>query len=473
MLTLSAGANAPVSERAFATTVTWDARPGAPAVDVCALLLGTDGRVRSDADFVFYNQPTGGNGAVRCTASDAPGQACVRVALDVLPADVARVLVAASTDGRAFADVAGLRTEVTALGAGFAATCAVTATGPETVLVLAEFYRRGAAWKIRAVGQGYASGLAGLAQDYGVTVDDDSHEAAPTPHAPTPAAVPPRPSTPPPLPARPAAPPPTPGPALGGFPPAADSARLSDRALALRMEYRKRDAAAAMAACGLSGLRARIVVAMDASADMADIIRPPQARRPGGLTLQERMENHAAITALIERLAAVAACAADDAEAEVWAYVNRHTRLRRKLSVAELPYWLKSDRLHALRHGFIPNQARVAHELADTYDAPAGSRPTLVLFFTASDLTDSAPLARTLTEAAALPVFWQFIGLGPTAFTTLRQVVTDLPARPADNCDFLALDEPGLITDPALFPELFAAYARWLTAATASGITRF
>ncbi|NUS55859.1 MAG: hypothetical protein HOV66_13535 [Streptomycetaceae bacterium] len=501
MLTLGAGANTPVPMGTFETTVTWDACPGSPAVDVCALLLGPDGKVRSDADFVFYNQPTDAHGAVRCLAatSDAPGLARIRVALGTVPEDVDRILVAASTDGRAFTEVTGLRTEVTAFAAtvtatataasDFAATCAVTGTGPETVLILAEFYRRGPVWKIRAVGQGYASGLAGLAEDYGVTVDDDgSGGSGPTavrpttPQEATSAAIPLRPLAPPPprpplpplpaLPPRPTSSPPIPGSTPGGLPPAADTSRLSDRALAQRMEHRKRDAASAMTACGLSGHRARIVIAMDASPEMTDITRPSQARR-SGLTLQQHMENHVAITALIERLAAVAACAADDAEAEVWAYVNRHTRMRRKLSVDELPYWRKTDRLRSLRHGFTPDQPRIAHELAATYDAPAGSRPTLVLFFTASDITTPAPLTRTFTETAALPLFWQFIGLGPTPFTTLEQTVRALPPRPADNCDFFALDTPGRITDQVLFPELFAAYARWLRSATAAGIARF
>jgi hypothetical protein len=98
-----------------------------------------------------------------------------------------------------------------------------------------------------------------------------------------------------------------------------------------------------------------------------------------------------------------------------------------------------------------------------------------MLFFTASDLTTPAPLTRTLTETAALPLFWQFIGLGPTNLTTLQQTLTDLPDRadrPTDNCAFFAFDAPGHITDAALFPELFAAHGRWLTTATATEIAR-
>src|SRR5690606_40382515 len=72
----------------------------------------------------------------------------------------------------------------------------------ETAFVLGELYRRQGAWKFRAVGQGYDSGLAGLATDYGITVDDPGRQAAPPPPAQQAAPpVPPQPSAPPPPPA--------------------------------------------------------------------------------------------------------------------------------------------------------------------------------------------------------------------------------------------------------------------------------
>ena len=84
--------------------------------------------------------------------------------------------------------------------------------GPETALVVVEVYRRGGAWKVRAVGQGYANGLAGIATDFGVNVEEPAaaapQAAAPQPpHArrrppPTRRVTAPPPRRPPPAPAR-------------------------------------------------------------------------------------------------------------------------------------------------------------------------------------------------------------------------------------------------------------------------------
>lgn len=155
------------------------------AIDVSAVLLTAARKVRDDSDLVFYNHPAQDGITV-----NGP---CVTADFGRVPAAVHTVAVVASIDAdrpeAVFDGGSGLRVDVTSGGAR------VSYTPPplrqsETVVVLAEFYRRGDAWKVRAVGQGYASGLAGLAQDFGVTVDDPGpSQPAPTrTSAPTPAA---------------------------------------------------------------------------------------------------------------------------------------------------------------------------------------------------------------------------------------------------------------------------------------------
>ncbi|MBB4717094.1 tellurite resistance protein TerA [Streptomyces luteogriseus] len=183
-----------------------------PDADTSALLL-VSGKVRSDADFVFYNQPAHSSGAVRHEGKrDAGGRVT-----DTLLVDLARVepeietlVLAASSEGGAFGQVPDLYIEVqdAAQGTPVARFDNPGAT-TETAFVLGEFYRRQGAWKFRAVGQGYSSGLEGLATDYGITVDEPQ-QAAPAPVvAPAPPAAPPAAAyTPPPMPR--SAPPPPP-----------------------------------------------------------------------------------------------------------------------------------------------------------------------------------------------------------------------------------------------------------------------
>ncbi|MFF9117946.1 TerD family protein [Streptomyces massasporeus] len=210
---MSKGSNTPVPTAALRVELGWRTGPSVPDADASALLL-VSGKVRSDADFVFYNQPAHSSGAVRHEGKrDAGGRVT-----DTLLVDLARVepeietlVLAASSDGGAFGQVPDLYIEVqdAAQGAPVARFENPGAT-TETAFVLGEFYRRQGAWKFRAVGQGYSSGLEGLATDYGITVDEPQ-QAAPAPApvtAPAPPAAPPAAAyTPPPMP-RSATPPP-------------------------------------------------------------------------------------------------------------------------------------------------------------------------------------------------------------------------------------------------------------------------
>ncbi|MEU1101845.1 TerD family protein [Streptomyces tibetensis] len=203
------GSNTPVPTAALRVELGWRTGAGVPDTDASALLL-VSGKVRSDADFVFYNQPAHSSGAIRHEGKRTTDG---RVT-DMLLVDLARVepaidtvVLAASADGGTFGQVPDLYIEVqdAAQGTPVARFDNPGAT-TETAFVLGEFYRRQGAWKFRAVGQGYSSGLEGLATDYGITVDEPQ-QAAPAPATAPPAAAPPAAYPPPPMP-QPAAPPP-------------------------------------------------------------------------------------------------------------------------------------------------------------------------------------------------------------------------------------------------------------------------
>ncbi|MEF3117135.1 TerD family protein [Streptomyces chrestomyceticus] len=187
------GSNVAVPATSVRLELGWRTGPGTPDVDASALLLTAAGKVRDDADFVFYNQPAHASGAVRHEGKRSAGDTAadsLSVDLARLEPAVERVVLAASADGGAFGQVAGLHIRVLDAGSGaeLARFDSQDATA-ETAFVLGELYRRQGAWKFRAVGQGYATGLAGLATDFGISVEEEppAPAAAPAP----PAAVPP------------------------------------------------------------------------------------------------------------------------------------------------------------------------------------------------------------------------------------------------------------------------------------------
>lgn len=212
------GSNVPVPAPAVRVELGWQAAPGTPDVDASALLL-VSGKVRDDGDFVFYNQAAHASGAVRHEGKRPAGGAmtdCLAVDLAAVEPAVDKVVLAASADGGSFGGVPGLHIRVLdAAGGAELARFDSQDAGAETAFVLGELYRREGAWKFRAVGQGYDTGLAGLATDFGISVEEP---AAPQPPAPAPAPAAPAPPPPAMAPAPPMAPPP-PAPAPPMAPP--------------------------------------------------------------------------------------------------------------------------------------------------------------------------------------------------------------------------------------------------------------
>jgi stress response protein SCP2 len=158
-MNLTAGQNVAITATSIGVRLQ---QPGGAQVDLVALLLDERGQVKADSDFVFYNAPHHPSGAVTLT------EHALGVDLRLLPQGVERVIVAANSDGESRLD--GL----TVLVEGDeTSTFAPSSLAGLPTAVLLEFYRRGGGWRIRAVGQGWAEGLAGLAREYGVNVDAD------------------------------------------------------------------------------------------------------------------------------------------------------------------------------------------------------------------------------------------------------------------------------------------------------------
>ncbi|MFD5378655.1 TerD family protein [Streptomyces griseoincarnatus] len=179
-------------------------------LDVSGLLLTADGKVRSDDDFIFYNQPTGPGVTYRSGGGTAPDAVTVDTA--AVPPGIEKIVVTASPDaaGQTFQGIEPTATVRDGDTGAVLATFTPPQLGSETALVVVEIYLRNGAWKVRAVGQGYANGLAGIATDFGVSVEEPAAPAQPVaPQAPPPAppaAAPQAPSAPAAPPAPPAAP---------------------------------------------------------------------------------------------------------------------------------------------------------------------------------------------------------------------------------------------------------------------------
>ena len=173
---LSRGANAPVPDGPLDIAVA-GALQG--SVDLMVFQLGQDRRVRSDADFVFFNQPTSAEGAVRLVAGDR-----ISVDLPQVPGAIDVLAVAVALDDGVGGSLAGIPAlGVSVFGGGQSVQATATGFTSERAAVLVEIYRRQGGWKVRNVSAGWAAGLPALAREHGVSVDDSPPAAGHQPPA--------------------------------------------------------------------------------------------------------------------------------------------------------------------------------------------------------------------------------------------------------------------------------------------------
>ncbi|MEP7765966.1 TerD family protein [Sanguibacter sp. 25GB23B1] len=189
-VSLTKGGNVSLTKEAPGLTAVtiglgWDIRSTTGAdfdLDASAILAGTNGRVISDGHFVFFNNLTSVDGSVQHTGDNTTGEGdgddeAINVNLAAVPAEVDKIVFPvsiydAATRQQSFGQVrnAFIRVVNQAGGAELARYDLSEDASTETAMVFGELYRNGAEWKFRAVGQGYAEGLAGIARDFGVNV---------------------------------------------------------------------------------------------------------------------------------------------------------------------------------------------------------------------------------------------------------------------------------------------------------------
>ncbi|WP_329055560.1 TerD family protein [Streptomyces violaceus] len=167
----------------------WSSPTGEGDADVSVLLLDAGGKVRSDADFYFYNNPVAADGSVQLLGKEPTGDGSEdRISFDLtaVPADVERIVVAASRyEGARFGELDDLQVTLADAVGESLLRFVIEDAGEVSAIIFGELYRRAEEWKFRAVGQGYESGLAGLATDFGVDIEDDEAEPGTDPETET------------------------------------------------------------------------------------------------------------------------------------------------------------------------------------------------------------------------------------------------------------------------------------------------
>ncbi len=189
-ISLSKGGNVSLTKSAPGLTkiligLGWDTRATDGAafdLDASAFLLNAGGKVRSDADFIFFNQSTSADGSVQHMGDNTTGAGdgddeVIKVDLSAVPAEVDKIAVSvtiheaeARKQNFGMVSQAFVRVVNEADGAEIVRYDLSEDFSVETALIFGEVYRNSGEWKFRAVGQGFQGGLAAMAKNYGVNV---------------------------------------------------------------------------------------------------------------------------------------------------------------------------------------------------------------------------------------------------------------------------------------------------------------
>jgi stress response protein SCP2 len=416
MVTLSRGANTTLPSGVVTVAVTGTV-PG--TVDVVAFLLGDDRKTRSDADFIFFNQPRSADGAVVLS-----GGTMLTADLARVPADVHTIAVAVACDER-FSSALSALPELAATASGNDTEVELPASGlsTERAAVLGEIYRRGGEWKVRNVSAGWDRGFADLVREHGVDVDDEPGATPPVAEVPTVRSV-------------------------------AGEEKLSLEKRQ-RLDMRKREVHKVLLSKNATGVRARVILVID---------------KTGSMTKQY---SGRVVHRVVERMLAVATQIDDDGQLEPYMYARKFARVP-DISVTNVESWT-DEFLHLSGvHGGIDYDAigasndelPIMNEILNTI---VPGRPVLVLFFTDGGFRKKVPISELMRTASSAPVFWQFVGIGRANYGVLERL-DDMEGRVVDNAGFFALDDIDQVSDDDLYQRLLSEIPDWLRAATSAGI---
>ncbi|SCB84022.1 MULTISPECIES: VWA domain-containing protein [unclassified Gordonia (in: high G+C Gram-positive bacteria)] len=395
-------------------------------LDLLAFQLTTGSRVRDDHDFVYYNQPSSPEGAVRLADGGE-----IEIRLHAVPEDVERIAVAVASDRPLGAST--LTAQIRAADVVIDAPADGLTT--EHAAVLVEIYRRNGSWKARSESAGWDAGFPALVRSLGVTVDDDP-DISPAEQPGTPDRDP-----------------------MIRTVHGEDRLSLEKRQV---LDLRKKAVHRVLLTKGVAGRDARVIMVIDKTLSMSALYRRRTVHR------------------VVERMIPVATQLDSDGNLETYLYARRFAKLP-DVTVANAELWIDTFVHLRGRHGapLCPDIDYDEHIGGANEELPImrailddlqGDQPVLVLFFTDGGFHSRVAAIRALiAEAAARPVFWQFIGLGDNNFGTLTSLDT-MTGRVVDNAGFFQVEDIDERSDDQLYADVLGEFGEWMTAAGELGI---
>ena len=384
------------------------------AIDVSCFGLDAEQKLADERYMTFFNQPTTPCGGVRLLSSDHAATT-FQVRLDVLPANIDRLVITLAIDGNgtmrqlqcgcALRFITGTTTsaELAFNGQDFL---------DEKALMLADIYRKDTTWRFCATGQGFNGGLAALVRHFGGSVVEPEIPPAPVARISLEKKV------------------------------AEQAPQLVSLAKKAQLSLEKK--------C-LTDVQAQVALVLDASGSMSQLYSRGEVQK------------------VLDRILPLAIHFDDDGCLDSWAFASKPKQLETVSARNYMGYIARNDIMGIRGIGYGNNEPLVIEDIVKYYRKSANRLPTYVVFISDGGIYENAKIEKLLREAAALPIFWQFVGIGGGNYGVLESL-DDMAGRVVDNCNFFSLDDLNQVGEQELYDRLLNEFPQWLRAARVKGI---
>lgn len=383
-------------------------------IDYVCFGVDANGKLSDDRYMIFFNQP-----ASPCNSVKQSNGGDFQLALASLPASIDRLVFTASIDGAgAMSDIQASHFSIKDSGREVArGEFSGASFAAEKAIMVADIYRKSGEWRIASNLQGYNAGLDALVVHFGGEV---SEAPAPAPTPATPARV-------------------------------SLEKKIADAAPQLVSLAKK--AQISLEKAKLTDTKARVGLVLDASGSM------------------NGQYNRGHVQEVVDRLIPLAVHFDDDGALDCWAFGAKPQQLS-AVTLNNFKDFIKTDKggwKDWVLGARINDEPKAMRMVIDYYKQSNDKTPVYILFISDGGIYEDRAITKLMIEAAKLPIFWQFVGLGGRGYGILEKL-DDMDGRVVDNCNFFALDRLDEIPEEKLYDLLMEEFPDWLKAARTAGI---
>lgn len=415
---ISQGQRLPLSNLIQGTRLTLSIAIESPhVIDFVCFGVDAQGKLSDDRYMVFFNQPN-----TPCNSVKLAQGGDFQLNLSNLPETIDRLVFTASIDGAgAMSDIRQSNFAIKDESNTQAATCPFSGEhfNNEKAIMVADIYRKGGEWRLLSNLQGFNEGLDALVRHFGGEVAD---APAPAPSVQAPAAS-----------------------------KISLEKKIADAAPHLISLAKK--AQISLEKAKLTEVKARVGLVLDASGSM------------NGQYSKGRVQE------VVNRLLPLAVHFDDDGELDCWAFGAKPLQLS-PVTLSNYKDFINTDSLGWRKWSVgsrINDEPKAIKQVIDYYLRSNDRTPVYVLFISDGGVHENRAITKLITDAAKLPIFWQFVGIGGNGYGILEKLDT-MTGRVVDNCGFFALDDLNDISEEDLYDQLMSEFPGWIKEATAKGI---